>query len=451
MDEARTAAVLRALAEALPDDVLLWRGEGLDGGDIDVVVLTSGTARVSRVLRECGLAPAPQDPGRVLWRALPAKDVVIDVLTGHAWPRMYPPLSDVAARSERGTRGLPVASPGDRMLIHAAEALAGWSRPKTAAKLEACSREPDAARSLERATRDDPGLAALVPVVSEIGQPPEERHRDRLPLRTVARTAQRSRYARHALRSRLVGEPTARPAATTRPERPLLIALSGMDGAGKSSACLALLDRFDEREEAASVHWTRLARDLGLLHHVARGARRLMRRTGSVSNPYRPEDQPDDTSTTNGARESSAEQSSSTQSGAGSRPGVVDAVWVAGVALSSVRNGRRAARLRRTGTHVICDRWVLDALVDLRIRYGRHRLAEWVLRRGYPRPDVAVLLRVGAEAAAARKPGDQRPDVLRAMSEHYALLGPDTGVTVLDAGRPSGEVLDDLHRLVADR
>src|SRR4051812_44400125 len=36
MDEAQTQAVLDALAGAVPDGVVLWRGAGLGGGDVDV-------------------------------------------------------------------------------------------------------------------------------------------------------------------------------------------------------------------------------------------------------------------------------------------------------------------------------------------------------------------------------------------------------------------------------
>ncbi len=439
MDEARAAEVLVALAEEVGDELLLWRGERLDGGDVDVVVTAAGAARTAAVLRGRGLAPAPQEPGRVLWRLLPSLDVVVDVSDDHAWPRMYPPLADVRARARRGRHGLPVAAVGDRALVHAAEGLAGWSWPRTAARLAACAADPTLAEGLARATTADPRLGPLADLVRRAGwrAPDAPEH---LPLRVSAAVAARTPYARHALRSRLLGEPMATPPAVVAPPGgALVVALSGMDGAGKSTASLALLDRFAGRGEAAVVRWARLARDLGALEHLGRMVRRLLRRSRSVSTSRRPGDPTGPVAETG--------------TGAPRRRGSpVDAAWVVVLALASVRAGRRAARVRRAGTHVVCDRWRLDAVVDLRIRYGTgHRVAEEVLRRGFPGPDVEVLLRLDPGEAARRKPGDQRPDVLAEMGAHYDDLAAAWGVRVLDAGRPSGEVVAELLGLVPDR
>lgn len=436
MDRDRAAAVVAALAGAVPDDVLLWRGEGLDGHDIDLVVLGNHAAPVSRVLRVCGLTPSPQEPGRVLWRLLPDEAVVVDVFAGHTWPSMYPALPEVAARAVPGTLGLLVASAGDRMLMHTAEALAGWPPTKTLAKLEAAALEPGAADSLSIISRRDPGLAVLASIAERPGLLLGNRAKGWLRLRTAARAAARSPQARAAVRSRMLGEPRSRsPVVGARPERAVLIALSGMDGAGKSTASLALLDGFDERGEAAIVHWTRLARDLGLLGRLARPVRSSLRRTGSVA--------------TIGAPARTSEEPGAVTRSRRSR--TIDAAWVVAVAASSVGAARRAERIRRGGTHVICDRWLLDALVDLRIRYGHQPLAEWVLRHGFPTPDVAALLHLDSRLAAARKPGDQPEAVLDAMSANYDQLAGSAGVQVLDASRPSAEIVDDLRRLLRER
>lgn len=435
MDEAAAAQVLSALAAAAPDAVLLWRGEGLGGSDVDVVVLAEGGAQVARVLRECGLAPAPQGPGRFLWRRLPGKDVVVDVLLEHAWPAMYPSLPGVLARAERGPLGLLVAAPGDRLRVHAAEAVAGWPWPRGTARIRALV-EDTSGEALARVDEQDRALARLArrAVSGDISHP----DRERLPLRDAARAATGSPYARQALRWRLWGEPVSRPPGTAPTGGALLVALSGMDGAGKSTAALALLERSEARGEPALVHWTRLARDLGVLVHVGRLARRLTGRSRPVSQPYRPEDAHDTTRTATAPTSSGGRR-------------LVEGAWVVAVALSGVRNARRARGLQRSGVHVVCDRWLLDALVDLRIRYGHHPAAEWMLRRGFPRADVAVLLRVDPATAAARKPGDQRDDVLLTMGEHYDRLVTDLDVRVLDAGRASEQVVADLVRLVAEQ
>jgi hypothetical protein len=82
---------------------------------------------------------------------------------------------------------------------------------------------------------------------------------------------------------------------------------------------------------------------------------------------------------------------------------------------------------------VVCDRWAADALVDLRLRYGPHLLAEWLLKRGIPTADLALYLDVDAATAAARKPGDQPVAVLEAMACLYGLHVPGHNVIRIDA------------------
>lgn len=431
MDPAAVEQVLLAVARDAGQHVLLWCGEDLSGNDVDVVVTPDGGAPVARALREAGLVPAPQEPGRVLWRRLPDLDVVVDVLAAHAWPAQYPPLGDVRRRASRGRAGLLVAAPVDRVLVHAAEAVAGRAWPRTAARVVAALADagPGAREVLAQAERLDPALGRIARR-AWAGSAASQEH---LPAREVARAVVRSPRARRALRARLLGEPVTRPAATP-VEHPRMVALSGMDGAGKSTASLALLDHFERHDEAALLHWTRVGADLGLLVHVGRLARRLLRRDRSVSTV------PDESGETAGPGSGAAAQPSRR------RGGPVDGVWVLAVALSSVRAARHAGWLRGSGVHVVCDRWLLDAIVDLRLRHGRHRVAEWLLRRGFPRPDVAVLLRVEPAAAAARKPGDQPLAVLEQMARLYDDLASDAGVLVVDAGRAGSDVVAEVLR-----
>jgi thymidylate kinase len=202
-----------------------------------------------------------------------------------------------------------------------------------------------------------------------------------------------------------------------------------MDGAGKSTVGLDLLEAFDAAGQPAVVHWTRLAGELGLLDRAARLVRRILGRGTSLADPKAP-------------------APAAPAAGGRGSDGVIDAVWVLAVAGAAVRNARRAGRIRRRGLTVVCDRWVADALVDLRVRYGRHRAAEWLLRRGFPRADVAVLLEVDGATAARRKPGDQSEAVLHAMAERYAEVGERLGLPRLDAGAPAADVAARLRALV---
>jgi thymidylate kinase len=202
--------------------------------------------------------------------------------------------------------------------------------------------------------------------------------------------------------------------------RPRLLALSGMDGAGKSTVALDLLEALETAGRPAIVHWTRLAGELGFLDRASRLVRRLVRRETSLADP----DAPAPVAT----------------AGSGGMGSLIDALWVLAVAAAAVRTARRAARIRRGGLTVVCDRWLADALVDLRVRYGQRPAAEWLLRIGFPHADVAVLLEVDGATAARRKPGDQSEAILQAMEARYAAVGARLGLPRVDASAPADEV-----------
>jgi thymidylate kinase len=439
VDERLAAEALDALARAVPEGVVLWRGEGLDGNDVDVVAVPGRGHAVAGALRDQRLTPAPQEPGRVMWRRLPGETVVVDVLAPHAWPARYPALDDVLGRARNGTLGLPVASAGDRLLIHAAEAVAGWPLAKTRRRLHAAWAEPGAGDSLAAAARAEPGLGGLARLAQVLATATAGAggRADALPLPVALRAAARSAQGRAALGERLataagmtvrpplprVAGPPADAVAQAR-----LVALSGMDGAGKSTAGLDLLEALEAAGQPAVVDRIRLADELGLLGVTARLVRRILGRETSLVDPEAP-------------------APAAPAAGGSGRDGVVDAVWVLAVAGVAVRNARRTGRIRRRGLSVVCDRWLADALVDLRIRYGPHPAAEWLLRRGFPRADVAVLLEVDGATAARRKPGDQTEAVLHAMSERYAEVGDRLGLPRVDASAPPGEVATRLRAL----
>jgi thymidylate kinase len=89
---------------------------------------------------------------------------------------------------------------------------------------------------------------------------------------------------------------------------------------------------------------------------------------------------------------------------------------------------------------VVCDRWVTDSLVDLRLRYGSHRGAVLALRAAVPRPDLGLLLSLDAETAARRKPGDQDPAVLRRAVGLYEEEARRGALARVDARASSSEV-----------
>ncbi len=202
--------------------------------------------------------------------------------------------------------------------------------------------------------------------------------------------------------------------------RPLLVTLSGLDGAGKTTAAEDLRARLEARGRPAEVAWARLGAEREVLDSIALPVKRVVRRRGTVSDPEAVG--PLATGKVRDPRESS-----------GRRP-AVSWVWIAIVALANARSYRRAAaERRRRGVTLVCDRWATDALVDLELRYGRHRLARAILRRLPPRPDLQVLLELDAATAAARKPGDQAERVLREAEGLYETEAAAAGAHRIDA------------------
>jgi thymidylate kinase len=423
VSEPRAETLLARLTERLGDRVVLWRGATSGGRDIDLLVLDECLADLGEVLRGEGLAPGPGDPGHTLWSG--AGVVPIDVLPASAWPAYYPSLDGVLARLERRPDGLPVTSPADRALIHAAEAVAGRPLEKVVRKAgPAVEAAGDDLGAVARAEGLEP-LAALVERPEELEQ---RGRRGRLPYPAAVGLALRSRAARAALRERLA----ARVGRSGR-RRPLLISLSGMDGSGKSTAATALVEHLGARGVEAEVSWARLGQQSELLDRLATPVKRLMGRSGTVADPVAAGG-PTVTKTQD-PRES------------GGRRRLTSWVWIAIVAWASARSYRRAARARRRGVSVVCDRWVTDAIVDLELRYGRHRPAEAILRRLPPRADLQVLLEVDAATSAQRKPQDQADWVLVEMEGLYAREASRSGLARVDARQPREEVERQLRAL----
>lgn len=421
------------LAGLLGVGALLWRGPG-GTSDIDLVPVPGSEQALADSLRAAGLEPERGDPGHMMWRTRGEEHLPLDVLEPSAWPARYPPLGGVLARA-RDERGLLVASPEDRVLIFAADAAAG----RRVAKLA----ERAAPLLAEAGVRDrlailgaQHRMEALARLAATLDRAEGTGRTGRLPWSQGLVLGVRSGAGRAALRDRLAGRlrrPGARIRSRLRRPKGLLIALNGIDGAGKSSAAEAISARLAERGLPAQVAWARLGNRSRLLNRIAVPVKRFLGREGTVADPVAAGG-PAITKTRN-AREAE-------------RRTPVGWAWVLVVAVVNARDGRRAARARYGGVAVICDRWTADALVDLRVRYGRHRLAEALIRRALPRPDLAVLLEIDPETSLKRKPGDQADRVLVEMVDLYAELADRLALMRIDACQPIAEVVRQLHAAV---
>jgi thymidylate kinase len=102
------------------------------------------------------------------------------------------------------------------------------------------------------------------------------------------------------------------------------------------------------------------------------------------------------------------------------------------------------------GGVVICDRYTLDSIVELRYSYGRtrrYRAARAALRSLYPTPVRAYFLDVSPEAALERK-GEWG---IRWLTEHRDLYLEECerlGVRMLDGEQPQADICAEIAREV---
>lgn len=434
------SALLARIGDRLGDRVLLWRGAGLAGSDVDLVADARAHAALARLLSSAGLRPHSSDPGHVAWSLEDAGNALpIDVLHGDAWPSYYPSLAGVRSRAEATVWGIPAASDSDRTLMAAAEALVGRPLAKVASRMRELASTPGANERTRAVARRE-GLEELAALAADPDRLAARARRGRLPYSRVLPLVATSRAARAALATRVrtrirglrrFGVPHG--GAGGGPHHsPLLITVSGMDGSGKSTAAALLRDELEARGVPVVVAWARLGMKGALPDRLAGLVRTLLRRRGSIADPL-------------ASGGPGVQEVRDPRETAGRRR-LVSWAWILFVALVSVRSGRRAARARRRGRSVVCDRWTTDALVDLEVRYGPHRAGARAVRLLMPRPDLELVIAIDARTAARRKPGDQAESVLHAMEVRYASWLLRRGIRAVDGTRSREEVAGDLIR-----
>lgn len=219
-----------------------------------------------------------------------------------------------------------------------------------------------------------------------------------------------------------------------RSQRPLLVALDGIDGSGKSAQAELLAHAVAEAPARQRLVWTR-GGSAGLLQPLFRLGKRLLRRRAGPG--------PAAAAPAAGARE--AERADLFR-----RP-LVRAVWpwLIALELGLVYQWRVRWPLLR-GDVVIADRYVLSALTDLAARLERPDIARAapgrLLRALAPRPAHTFWFDAPVEVALARKGGDESAAMLRRQAAYAPALAAELAATRLDATLPLAELSD---RLVA--
>jgi thymidylate kinase/predicted ATP-grasp superfamily ATP-dependent carboligase len=257
------------------------------------------------------------------------------------------------------------------------------------------------------------------------------------PRPTAARLTQLARSRRHRH-----GEEGGPPGPVRRGRAAPVIAISGLDGSGKSTQARALISSLEARGYDAVMVWNRLTFNPSLFRVTAplrlavRGAMRLGLMSSAPREVQADGDViPAEHSATRALRE---------------RVPMVSVLWVTFVALVHAVGVRRSAvREIRRGRIVISDRYVLDSLVQLHDRYGRVHgvgLQARLLRLLTPAPLAAYFLDVPGDEARRRKPEEFSVEELDAHRRAYLGQAGQLGVRVLDGRRPP----DELAALIAD-
>jgi thymidylate kinase len=225
-----------------------------------------------------------------------------------------------------------------------------------------------------------------------------------------------------------------------------VVALSGLDGCGKSTQAAALCGTLQRLGYDAVVVRTRISWETWLwelvfsvkrlARAVAGGGARRPRSVAGVSGsaPDSGEDRGDDV-----LRHLRQRSASLTD------------LWAAVITLANAwSQWRLMGGAMRRGAIVVSDRYTLDSIVELRYAYGEHlplavcrRLLSWL----YPRPARAYLLDVAPATALARK-GEWGEPWLTRHRALYLQEAPKLGVTVLDGERPQADLCAEIARAV---
>jgi thymidylate kinase len=209
--------------------------------------------------------------------------------------------------------------------------------------------------------------------------------------------------------------------------RRLVLAISGVDGAGKSTLRAALAESLGRAGVPVSTVWVRPGMGMGRLTALAAWGKRLLRQDAAP-----------------GVR-AMADPAAARPA---SRRGAVGYTWALIVSCSFLVGVWRQHRSAR-GV-VLYDRHLVDALATLDFAYEgvdlrlQHRLVRGLL----PRADVRLYLDVPADVSVARKPDDVLGEhAVRSQLVAYARWLDRIPPTVrLDATRPTGDLVTEaLH------
>jgi len=419
----------RLVDAAAGGGVLVFGSPPPDGRDLDLLVRRPQEDTIASRLTTEGLSRRG-----VQWAAFRNCTAVgVDLIPAADWK--LPP-AELAALFEEaaavpGFRHLVAPAPHHALLIAARRvARAGSCDARLRSRIAASLRDaPSAWRDAEQrapawnAVED----LALLRELYEEGTAPGNMARARAIANRMLSSSgrQRRRAAARTLR-RLTG-------------RPAIVALSGLDGAGKSFQAVRLQSALERLGYRAVVVWPAASNVIYQANPaLKRRLRAILDRLGSRGEGERAK-----------APAPAAGEPWVEPMPRQSAP--LTHVLAALVALAQAWSFRRgSARAERRIDVVIYDRYVLDSIVYLRQRWGDGRalpLQSTLIRRLARRPSRAFLLDLPPEVAYARKQ-DYPVDNLRERATLYHQLYPALGVRRLDGQRSREELCAEIAREV---
>lgn len=402
-----TAVTARALVIGSPPP---------SGTDLDLLVRRPEDATLRKALRDAGLA----EKGRRLVRFGLGAAFEVELQVAEEWGLPEAELEALYAEAKPlpGFRRLVEPAPHHRLLILATRLLGsgeGLSDRRRARIDRALAGDPDAWRA----------AAARLPLW---GSASALDH-----LRAAHRGDRRDRggwWLRLLRRLRSLARPRRRGA---------VVALSGVDGSGKSSQAKLLRDALRDLGLQVEVEWIPLASNAWIARLGA-----TMKRPLTLLRSFRP------------APPEPGEDVRGLAPNPGSilreRSRTANYGWASLVAAANgASHAYRVARHRAGGRVVVFDRYTLDSMARLRFFYGEERalrLPRALIEMLSPRPAVGFFLDVSADTSAERKDDMWHIEELERQVRLYREEHERARVVRLDGERPPAELAAEIAAAV---